>query len=708
MNKDKVQNQNILGTLNNADESGIIANASQIYDGVAQKSVEERITDLDNKIESAVAAETSRAQEAEANRYTKNETYTKEELNNLITTPNQEYVSVIATKQTTVVTDVLPDAGAANTIYRVGNWDGSQYDTTCYTEYAWNGSIYVPLNTKEYGIDDVPTAGSNNLVKSGGVYSSTPTITNSTTESDFDISDEQGNVLVRFAEGHLQVKNFSTADALESIQAILSNIGFDNVPEFSEEDDYAVGDIVRYGKYVYVFTSVHTAGVWNESEVEKTVINTEHPVDVTNNESESDLDISDEQNNVLARFAGGHLQVKNFSTVDVLDSIQAILSNVGFDNVPAFDEETDYAVGDTVRYGKYVYVFTSAHTAGEWNDAEAEKTVLIPQVKVTDNDLESDLDFSDEEGNVLMRLANGHIKTKYFDSSELSNKKYVDCIGDSLTMGASWLGWYETNLQTLLGSKYTVRNWGVGGETKSTIMARQGSASVKFSSSFVLPADGTNVTLPIMKSRFDNGNVTPLLQGSTVDASHTSKMVNPCFIAGVECIMSNSGTTYYLKRKNVGDRDLVIDENAPILMNTGKQTKDAFVTIVWFGTNGKPTSNEQSDELVSAYERVVTQLPNSNFIFVGLHTLGRTLAEYYENAMFEKFGNKFFNIREYCCSDLLYDARITPTQADLENMANGICPASALYDNTHFKPVTNNCIGRRLYEMIVQLGYINN
>lgn len=50
MNKDKTNNIRLLGTLYNSDESGIIANASQIYDGVAQKSVEERITDLDNKI----------------------------------------------------------------------------------------------------------------------------------------------------------------------------------------------------------------------------------------------------------------------------------------------------------------------------------------------------------------------------------------------------------------------------------------------------------------------------------------------------------------------------------------------------------------------------------------------------------------------------------------------------------------------------------
>lgn len=52
MNKDKINNIQLLGTLHNSDESGIIANANQIYDNVAHKSVEERISDLDNKIES--------------------------------------------------------------------------------------------------------------------------------------------------------------------------------------------------------------------------------------------------------------------------------------------------------------------------------------------------------------------------------------------------------------------------------------------------------------------------------------------------------------------------------------------------------------------------------------------------------------------------------------------------------------------------------
>lgn len=92
-----------------------------------------------------------------ADRYTKNEvynkseTYSKDELNNLITTPNQKYVTLSATQQTTAATDVLPQTGEADTIYRIANWDSTQYDPGVYSEYAWNGTSYVFLSVKDLG-----------------------------------------------------------------------------------------------------------------------------------------------------------------------------------------------------------------------------------------------------------------------------------------------------------------------------------------------------------------------------------------------------------------------------------------------------------------------------------------------------------------------------------------------------------------------------
>lgn len=137
-------------------KNDIIGGASS--NGNTLKKIEDRVSPLesavgtggsvDSRIAAAVATEKNRAQAEEANRYTKSETYTKKEVHNLITTPNQKYVSVIATSQTTSVTDILPTIGVTDTIYRIGNWNGTQYNDSVFSEYTWNGSTYIKLSTK--------------------------------------------------------------------------------------------------------------------------------------------------------------------------------------------------------------------------------------------------------------------------------------------------------------------------------------------------------------------------------------------------------------------------------------------------------------------------------------------------------------------------------------------------------------------------------
>ena len=127
------ENINIAGRLHSTATGNVVAGANEIYD------------DTKGKKQSVVNQETDAALD---DRYTKSQTYNKTELNSMITTPNQEYVSVTATDQTTAATDVLPATGSADTTYRVGNWDGSQFDASVYSEYAWDGSQYVHLSTK--------------------------------------------------------------------------------------------------------------------------------------------------------------------------------------------------------------------------------------------------------------------------------------------------------------------------------------------------------------------------------------------------------------------------------------------------------------------------------------------------------------------------------------------------------------------------------
>lgn len=81
----------------------------------------------------------------------------------------ENYITVEATLETIDVTDVLPSVGSADTVYRVSNWDGIQYNETTYSEYGWYDNAYKKLATRQIGIDNEPIADSQNLVKSGGI-----------------------------------------------------------------------------------------------------------------------------------------------------------------------------------------------------------------------------------------------------------------------------------------------------------------------------------------------------------------------------------------------------------------------------------------------------------------------------------------------------------------------------------------------------------
>lgn len=126
---------NIAGRIRTTASDGVAMEAQEVKDITINKSQQEINSDVQTEL---------------GDRYTKEETYSKEQVNDLITTPDVNYVSVVATNLTTAVTDLLPATGAADTIYRVGNWDGTQYDTTMYSLYAWNGSAYVCLAVRSF------------------------------------------------------------------------------------------------------------------------------------------------------------------------------------------------------------------------------------------------------------------------------------------------------------------------------------------------------------------------------------------------------------------------------------------------------------------------------------------------------------------------------------------------------------------------------
>lgn len=245
----------------------------------------------------------------------------------------ENFASYAATSATTAVTQVLPSPGSTDTVYRVGMWDGTQYNPEYYSDYAWDGSAYVQLNKKsivgevfditEYnagqtysgltealddvpqsvqkggmsvkyvqssdnkyvqfrlmlstftdaqfatasnwqGIDDVPTAGSENLIKSGGVSHALSGID---LNGEFDVqsagSFSIGNCLIE-AGDHIEVEVSGTSNVA---RFWIANQNNERVKDYQKHDTFytyhnfiAAGKITALSIYVYTLT---TAGTFN-------------------------------------------------------------------------------------------------------------------------------------------------------------------------------------------------------------------------------------------------------------------------------------------------------------------------------------------------------------------------------------------------------------------------------------------------------------
>ena len=133
--------------------------------------------------------------------------------------------------------------------------------------------------------------------------------------SDLDISDNYGNVLVRFEDGHIKVKKFDSRN-------------YDiSVSPFSSANNYSVGDFTLNDGLLYKFTSPHS-GAWNANDVESATIadliaslaSEGLPVNDADTPS-ADLDISDESGNIICRFKNGHIMVEGFDSSKLDDTI---------------------------------------------------------------------------------------------------------------------------------------------------------------------------------------------------------------------------------------------------------------------------------------------------------------------------------------------------------------------------------------------------
>ena len=171
-----------------------------------------------------------------------------------------------------------------------------------------------------------------------------------------------------------------------------------------------------------------------------------------------DLDITDTDGNVLARFANGHIQTKEFDSTDVNDDIADLKSgkidiaqgvaNAGKALVVGADgdvspKDITIELDDTLtQQGEAADAKAVGDAIDDVEDSIAEVNYNLwkfPEIKNT-SDADSDLLVTDSNGNAIVQFADGHIKTKNFDSENAASEQDIEDIEESISELGSAVG----------------------------------------------------------------------------------------------------------------------------------------------------------------------------------------------------------------------------------------------------------------------------
>lgn len=220
----------------------------------------------------------------------------------------------------------------------------------------------------------------------------------------------------------------------------ISDVGHSLAADYNwQTGTYAVGDYVMYGDKLYrCATAIATPETWTPAhwtEVKlsgevtdlKGAVETMEPVVekspiVLNTDAEdADIDVTDEEGNVILRLAGGHIETKEFDSRDMAVKVNISQGAVNAGKALMVDQSGNLApqtLPPTVEIDDTLTQEGEAADAKVTGDAVADLNLGLSRTAKSMQTTESgvDLDVTDPNGNVILRLADGHIQTKNFDS----------------------------------------------------------------------------------------------------------------------------------------------------------------------------------------------------------------------------------------------------------------------------------------------------
>lgn len=300
----------------------------------------------------------------------------------------------------------------------------------------------------------------------------------------------------------------------------------------------------------------------------------------------------------------------------------------------------------------------------------------------------------------------------------LGIKKTIVCVGDSLTANGGDLA-YPTKLQALVGDKYEVRNYGIGGDTTVDICARIGAIAAETSVDFTIPKEkDTEFTLPTISN--ESGNITNYgivssMNGDKINiytsgGYFASSTITPITVNGIELDVQNSTINgpVVVKTKEEMVADVEIKAGSTVVMNGYKLCQDADIIIVNMGANGGYSLSETS-EYIKQFVHIEKKY-KCKLLFITPHT--SNMYPGYRELMRKTFGVNYLDSRLYFSTKAIYDALTlglvdAVTDQDIADMQAGNCPASLLADSIHFNDIGRTLLANLIYRTLKTLGYVN-
>lgn len=307
---------------------------------------------------------------------------------------------------------------------------------------------------------------------------------------------------------------------------------------------------------------------------------------------------------------------------------------------------------------------------------------------------------------------------KYSINESQLNLPEIACWGDSLTLGKGSSDRSTKSYPSILAklSGATVYNMGVGGETATTIAAKQGALDIVFTEGFTIPASCSE-SIEIKFAASNGGVVTPrdaAIGGWT-----------PCTINGVEgkmeIVVDTSVWPRVLKsahfKRNVSGEAVTVNIGDKLIPYAQKIKPD--INIIFSGTNGAWTSANESipsdytANIPEFLELLDSQRKLSNnpdkYIIIGLTAGDEARWSELDTAMEQKFGENFLDVRAFLSSEEAFEqAGITPSESDTAAFSTGAVPPSFLSsDGTHFNDTGYALIAHCVYNKLIALDYLD-